>query len=72
MFPYTAAATTILIQEGYFADLVLLDCERLADRATYEDPKQARSGIDSVWINGRLVLAQEEALDLGAGRVLRL
>jgi N-acyl-D-aspartate/D-glutamate deacylase len=61
------------IREDYFADLVLLDCGRIQDRATYRSPRQPPDGVDSVWINGRLVLDEgiwtEDAP--GAGSVLR-
>jgi N-acyl-D-amino-acid deacylase len=43
------------IRVGNYADLVLLDPETVADRATFEDPHAPSSGIEKVWVNGQLV-----------------
>jgi len=40
------------IEVGKHADLVLFDPDRIADRATFERPRQACDGIVSVWVNG--------------------
>jgi N-acyl-D-amino-acid deacylase len=40
------------LQEGAFADLVLFNPHTIADRATFEDPKQVSEGIEEVWCNG--------------------
>ena len=42
------------VREGYAADLVLLDAEKVADTATYAAPVQAPIGIDGVLVNGVL------------------
>jgi N-acyl-D-amino-acid deacylase len=42
------------IAVGAQADLVLFDPARIADRATYADPRQPPVGIDGVIVNGRL------------------
>lgn len=42
------------IAEGAFADLVLFDAERVADRATFEAPHVFPDGIDLVVVNGRV------------------
>lgn len=44
-----------LLRPGYYADLVLLDPERVQDLATFEKPVQVSEGIDGVWVNGRAV-----------------
>ncbi|WP_026286754.1 N-acyl-D-amino-acid deacylase family protein [Gilvimarinus chinensis] len=43
-----------LIREGYCADLVLFDAERVIDSATFIKPRQAAEGIEKVWVNGVL------------------
>ena len=45
-----------LIREGYHADLVLFDPEKIIDTATFEDPVRAAEGIAGVWVNGTLYL----------------
>ena len=40
------------IQEGNFADVVVLDEEQVRDQATYEDPQQYSVGIEHVVVNG--------------------
>ncbi len=43
---------------GYYADLVLLDPNRVQDKATFEKPAQAPIGIEQVWVNGKVVLKE--------------
>jgi N-acyl-D-aspartate/D-glutamate deacylase len=57
------------IEEGGFADLVLLDPDRVADRATYERPHVFADGIDLVVVGGRV--AWEGRRVERAGRTLR-
>lgn len=55
-----------LLQEGYFADIVVFQPETIADRATMEDPYQYATGISSLLING--FLAMEEGVLLSGKR----
>lgn len=59
-----------LIREGYFADLVLFDAEKIIDRATFADPIQASAGIAGVWVNGILSYTTEGATQARGGRFL--
>ena len=45
-----------LIKNGFAADLVIFDPATVADRATFTDPFQYPVGIDTVVVNGRVVL----------------
>ncbi|HEX3701962.1 MAG TPA: D-aminoacylase [Vicinamibacterales bacterium] len=45
-----------LIKDGLAADLVIFDPSTVADRATFTDPFQYPVGIDTVIVNGRVVL----------------
>jgi N-acyl-D-aspartate/D-glutamate deacylase len=55
-----------ILREGYAADLVLFDAEKVRDTATYETPISAAEGISAVFVNG------QPALDgARAGRLLR-
>jgi N-acyl-D-amino-acid deacylase len=59
-----------LIREGYFADLVLFDPERIIDTATFADPAQPAEGIAAVWVNGVLSCEHRRATGKRAGRFL--
>ena len=48
--------------EGAFADLVLFDADRIADQATYDNPRQTCTGIERVMVNGQWAFAQGQAL----------
>jgi N-acyl-D-aspartate/D-glutamate deacylase len=43
-----------LVRPGYYADLVLFDPDTVSDHSDLTDPKAISSGIERVWINGRL------------------
>ena len=45
-----------LIRRAFAADLVAFDPERIADTATFEDPKRYPEGIEIVVVNGKVVL----------------
>ncbi|MEE3338345.1 MAG: amidohydrolase family protein, partial [Candidatus Latescibacterota bacterium] len=63
------------LQKGWFADVVVFDEETIADRATYEDPRQLPDGIDHVFVNGVPIIregrAVDDLLDPPPGRALR-
>jgi len=61
-----------LIRPSFAADLVLLNLNTLADRATYADPRQAPAGICKVWVNGQLAVSDGKIVPTRAGQVLRL
>jgi N-acyl-D-amino-acid deacylase len=56
-----------LIREGYSADLVLFDPEKIIDTATFADPICAAVGIVGVWVNGVLTYTQGGATGNRAG-----
>lgn len=60
-----------LVREGFYADLVMLDPERLADRSTYLEPFEAPEGIDFVFINGVPAIKSGEPTGCLAGKVLK-
>ena len=57
------------IAEGAFADLVVLDADRVNERATFEAPHAFAEGIDAVVVNGRV--AWDGRPGVRAGRALR-
>lgn len=58
------------IKEGYYADLVLFDYEKIKDIATYEDPARFPEGIKMVMVNGRIAVWDGEHTGSLAGRFL--
>src|SRR5215472_9887164 len=59
-----------LIREGYAADLVLFDPDKVIDTATFEDPVRPAQGNVSVWVNGTRSYSSEGATGNRAGRFL--
>lgn len=60
-----------LIRPGYWADLVLIDTNKLEERTSYADPRQAPAGIEKVWVNGELAVNDNKITGVRAGQVLR-
>jgi N-acyl-D-aspartate/D-glutamate deacylase len=60
-----------LLREGHAADVAIFDPERIADRATIEDPHQYAVGVSTVIVNGTVVIEQGEHTGALPGRVLR-
>ena len=59
-----------LVKKGYKADLVILDPDTVADRATYEAPHQYPVGIPHVIVNGKLVIHDNSHTQARPGSVL--
>ena len=59
------------IAQGQWADLVIFDPATVIDRATFENPFQYPVGIDTVIVNGRIVLDEGKHTGARPGRVLR-
>lgn len=59
------------IAPGYYADLVVYNPDTIADCATFEQPHQFATGIQTVLVNGQLALDNGQHTDARAGRVLR-
>jgi N-acyl-D-amino-acid deacylase len=45
------------LKKGYFADIIILDQDKIKSPATVKNPYQYSKGVDTVIINGELVLA---------------
>ncbi|SDU59551.1 N-acyl-D-amino-acid deacylase family protein [Jiangella alkaliphila] len=59
------------ITAGQAADIVILDVGRLADRATFADPRQYPAGVDAVIVNGEPTISHGQHTGARAGQVLR-
>lgn len=60
-----------IIKEGMDADLNIIELEKLEDRASLQNPKQFASGVNTVLINGEIVVEDGKYNGKLAGRVLR-
>jgi N-acyl-D-amino-acid deacylase len=59
------------IKQGMWADLVIFDPATVADKATFEDPFQYPVGIDTVLVNGTVVLDEGTHTNARPGKVLQ-
>ena len=60
-----------LIQEGYDADLLVFDYDKLEDKATYLDPTLLCEGFKQVIVNGVVVYENQELTGANPGVLLR-
>lgn len=60
------------IAENHYADLVLLDPNRVKANATYTQPRSLSDGVKYLWVNGTLVIEEEKIRDKQPGRILTL
>ncbi len=51
-----------IIAPGYFADLVLFNPATVMDNATITDHSALSTGIEMVWVNGKLVYKQQKSV----------
>lgn len=59
------------IANGYHADIVVFDPEKIRDQAVYQNPYLPSLGIEYVIVNGRLALEKGNLTGAMAGSVLR-
>jgi N-acyl-D-amino-acid deacylase len=60
-----------LVGEGYQADLVIFDPERVRDKATFQQPHQYSEGLDFVLVNGTVAVEEGKLTDARGGQVIR-
>lgn len=60
-----------LLRPAMAADIVVLDEKTVADRATFQQPKQYPVGINFVIVNGQVVIENDKHTGAKAGRILR-
>jgi N-acyl-D-aspartate/D-glutamate deacylase len=58
------------LREGAFADVTIFDPDRVADRATFEQPHQFPIGIKYVIVNGVVTIDNEQHTGALAGQVI--
>lgn len=60
------------IKEGYFADIVLFDPQKIQDNSTYENGEILATGVPFVIVNGTLVIKNENWEGKLTGKALKL
>lgn len=56
---------------GYFADITIIDLQKLGDHATYKNPHQYSTGVEYLFVNGVIVIDRSAATNERGGRVLK-
>jgi N-acyl-D-amino-acid deacylase len=59
------------LKEGYFADVVVFDPQKIQDHATFQNPHQYSTGVIDVFVNGKQVLKNGEYTGAMPGRIVR-
>ncbi len=59
-----------ILREGFFADVVIFDPEKIIDKATFDQPAQFSEGIEKVIVNGKIVVDSGELTKARPGKVL--
>lgn len=60
-----------LVKEGFWADLVIFNFDKVKDKATFQEPHQYAEGIEYVLVNGELVLERGKVTGKRPGRVIK-
>ncbi len=60
-----------LLREGYFADVVVFNPDKIQDHATFVEPHQYATGMIHVFVNGTPVINHGEHTGAKPGRVVR-
>jgi N-acyl-D-amino-acid deacylase len=60
-----------LLREGGWADVLIFDPERIAERADFDEPYRYPEGVEWVLVSGEVAVAEGELQDRRAGKVLR-
>jgi N-acyl-D-amino-acid deacylase len=60
-----------IIKEGYWADIVIFNPDKIKDKATFEDPHQYPEGIYYVIVNGQIAVDNGKITGLKPGKILK-
>lgn len=58
------------IKENYYADLVLMNPDKVQDTATYDDPRQYPLGIEYVFVNGSRIVMRGKHTNQHPGMII--
>jgi len=60
-----------ILREGFAADITVFDPDKIADRATYDNPHQYPEGIGCVIVNGEIVVEEGNHTGKRPGKILK-
>jgi len=60
-----------VLHPGAWADVVIFDPARIADRSTYEEPHRYATGVSTVLVNGEVTIDGGDHTGALSGRVIR-
>ena len=60
-----------ILKEGYWADIVVFDQDKIKDMSTFENPHQYPKGINYVIVNGQMVVNKRNITGTKPGKILR-
>jgi len=60
-----------VVENGYFADLVIFDPDKIIDQATWVNPHQFPLGVEYVLVNGQVVIERGEHTGSLPGKILK-
>jgi N-acyl-D-aspartate/D-glutamate deacylase len=60
-----------IVKPGYYADLVLFDPKTVLDHATIENSKALSSGVEMVWVNGKMIYQKGRSTGEKPGMLLK-
>jgi N-acyl-D-amino-acid deacylase len=58
------------LRAGAWADILVFDPQKIADKATYQDPHQLSEGVDTILVNGQIVRDEGTFTRVLAGKVV--
>ena len=59
------------LKQGFFADIVIFNPTTVKDEATISEPHKISTGIEKVWVNGRLVFENGKTTGNYPGKIIR-
>jgi N-acyl-D-amino-acid deacylase len=59
------------LKKDYFADVVILDRDKLASPATKDNPYQYSRGVDYLLVNGNMTVKEGEYQGVRKGRIIK-
>jgi N-acyl-D-amino-acid deacylase len=60
-----------LLKQGYYADIVVFDPDKIADHATYDNSQVFATGVSDVFVNGAAAIRNGEPTGASSGRFVR-